>query len=188
MGISIVSVHQKILWMHCLMKGTDFKKKGRFVVLAEVIIMEGQWVYSTNIEGNRFSIKCLTVLEQKFALNNFLVDTGAVITCCEHKYIDTALNEKDLVHCEPKIIGGLVNGSTVKFYRYPLKRFTVGTIDLGKQDIWITFDARVTDIVLGMDILRQIVLIINPYNQKIYFCKDARDYEQSFQLMVEMVK
>lgn len=56
---------------------------------------------------------------------------------------------------------------------------------MGRQDIWITFDTRLTDIVLGMDILRQIVLIINPYNQKVYFCKDAGDYEQNFQLIVK---
>ena len=55
---------------------------------------------------------------------------------------------------------------------------------MGRQDIWITLDTRVTDIVLEMDILRQIVLIINPYNQKV-FCKDAGDYEQNFQLIVE---
>ena len=85
---------------------------------------------------------------------------------------------------ETKIIGWLVSGSAVKFYKYPLKQFTIGNIDMGKQDIWITFDERVTDVVLGMDILKQIMLIINPYTQKIYFCKDADDYERNFQLKV----
>jgi len=139
-------------------------------------------VYSTNIEKNRFSIKCLAVLEKRFALNNFLVDTGAMITCCQYGYIDRGLQEKDIADNETKIIGGLVSGSVVKFYRYPLKQFTIGNINIGKQDIWITFDERVTDVVLGMDILKQIVLIINPYNQKVYFCKDADDYENGFQL------
>lgn len=147
--------------------------------------MEGLLVYSTNIQRNRFSVKCLTVLENKFVLNNFLVDTGAVITCCKYRYIDKAICERDVADYDTKIIGGLVNGSAVKFYRYPLKQFTVGNINMGKQDIWITFDERVTDVVLGMDILKQIMLIINPYNQKIYFCKDAEDYKCNFELMVK---
>ncbi len=52
------------------------------------------------------------------------------------------------------------------------------------QDIWITFDKRVTDTVLGMDILKQVIMITNPYEQKIYFCKDAEDYERNFQLRI----
>ena len=53
---------------------------------------------------------------------------------------------------------------------------------MGAQGIWITFDEKVTDIVLGMDILKQVIMITNPYDQQIYFCKDAEDYEQNFQL------
>lgn len=56
---------------------------------------------------------------------------------------------------------------------------------MGRQDIWVTFDKRVTDTVLGMDILKQVIMITNPYNQKVYFCKDAEDYEQNFQLKIE---
>ena len=39
---------------------------------------------------------------------------------------------KNIVDCETKIIGGLVSGNTVKFYRYSLKQFTIGNIDYGK--------------------------------------------------------
>jgi len=80
------------------------------------------------------------------------------------------------------LVGGFVEGEYLKFYRLPLRQFTVGNIDLGEQDIWITFDEKITDIILGMDILKQIVMITNPYNQRIYFCKDADDYEKNFQL------
>lgn len=142
-------------------------------------------MYSTSIENNRFSIKCLAVLEKRFVLNNFLVDTGAVITCCKYRYIDQTLKEKDIAGYETKIIGGLVSGSAVKFYRYPLKQFTIGNIDMGEQDIWITFDERVTDTVLGMDILQQVIFTANPYNKRIYFCKDVDDYEQNFRLKAE---
>ena len=63
-------------------------------------------------------------------------------------------------------------------------QFTIGNIDLGKQNLWITFDQRVTDTVLGMDILQQIIFIANPYNKKIYFCKDDDDYNSNFELLM----
>lgn len=53
---------------------------------------------------------------------------------------------------------------------------------MGEQYIWITFDERVTDIILGMDILKQVMVITNPYNHRIYFCKDADDYYKNFEL------
>lgn len=80
------------------------------------------------------------------------------------------------------MIGGFVEGEYLKFYKLPLKQFTIGDINMGEQDIWVTFDEKITDIILGMDILKQVIMITNPYDQKIYFCKDADDYRQNFQL------
>lgn len=54
---------------------------------------------------------------------------------------------------------------------------------MGRQDIWITFDERITDIILGMDILKQIIMITNPYIQQVYFCKDKDDYNNNFELL-----
>lgn len=71
--------------------------------------------------------------------------------------------------CEIKFLGGLVKGSRVKFYKCALKQFTIGSINMGEQGIWITFYERVTDTVLGMDIL--------------YFCKDIDDYCNNFKLL-----
>ena len=140
-------------------------------------------MYSTNIKDNRYLIRCLAV-SKEISANNFVVDTGAILTCCNSGFLDEKIQEKDVLGHETKAIGGLVSGSAVKFYKYPLKQFTIGNIDMGKQDIWITFDDRVTDIVLGMDILKQILIIINPYDQKIYFCKDADDYHENFELTI----
>lgn len=55
---------------------------------------------------------------------------------------------------------------------------------MGEQDIWVTFDERVTDTVLGMDILQKVIFTANLYDKKLYFCKDADDYEQNFLLKV----
>lgn len=141
-------------------------------------------MYSTSIKDNRSLIRCLAV-SGDISANNFIVDTGAMFTCCNYSFLDENMQEKDVSGHEARIIGGLISGSTVKFYRYPLKQFTIGNIDLGRQDIWITFDERVTDIVLGMDILKKIVFIMNPYDQRIYFCKDADDYHENFELEVK---
>lgn len=113
----------------------------------------------------------------------FIVDTGAMFSCCNYKFFDINMVENDLKGNEIKFLGGFVKGSPVKFYRCSIKQFTIGNIDLGEQDIWITFDKRVTDTVLGMDILQQVIFTANPYNKKIYFCKDKDDYNNNFELL-----
>ncbi len=85
---------------------------------------------------------------------------------------------------EQKFISGFVKGSVVTFYRIHLRQFTIGNIDMGEQDIWITFDDRVTDAVLGMDILKQVMMITNPYDQRIYFCKDVVVYHLNFENVI----
>ena len=79
-------------------------------------------MYSTSIKDNRCLIRCLAVANE-ISANNFIVDTGAKITCCNSEFLDENIVENDVAECEVKILGGLVKGSTVKFYRYPLKQF-----------------------------------------------------------------
>lgn len=143
--------------------------------------MEVQSVYSTSIKFDRCTIDCLLV-SNKISLEKFVIDTGAKFTCCSYKVIDGHLQEKGFHDCEEKSIGGFVKGEYLKFYRLSLQQFTIGNIDMGGQDIWITFDERITDIILGMDILKQIIMIINPYDQKVYFCSDQKDYNDNFKL------
>ena len=140
-------------------------------------------VYSTNLKDNRYLVRCLTVAENTY-VNEFVVDTGAKYTCCNCSFVDRAMNENMLSNCDVKLIGGLVRGEFVKFYKYKLKQFTIGNIDMKEQDIWVTFEQRVTDAVLGMDILKQIIIVTNPYNQMVYFCKDCNDYQDNFELKV----
>ena len=138
-------------------------------------------MYSTRLRNDRYLVDCLTVSD-KVTIGKFVVDTGAKYTCCNYCVIDSTLEEAQFSDSDIKYIGGFVNGEIVKFYKYPLKQFTVGNIDMEEQSIWLTFDERVTDIILGMDILKQVIIISNPYNQKIYFCKDLKDYNNNFGL------
>ena len=139
-------------------------------------------MYSTSIKDDRCHLDCIAV-SNKIAIEKFVVDTGAKYTCCNYWFIDENLREDSFKNKEMRKIGGMIEGATVNFYRLPLKQFTIGNIDLGKQDIWITFDERVTDIILGMDILKKIIMITNPYDQKVYFCKDSDDYDNNFKLL-----
>ena len=101
-------------------------------------MMEVQSVYSTSIKNDRSIIACLLVSRGK--LRNF---------------------------SDFRLIGGMVEGEYLKFYKYHLNQFTIGNVDMGEQDIWIIFDDRITDIILGMDIPKQIIMVVNPYHQKI---------------------
>ena len=141
-------------------------------------------MYSTNLKDDRYFVDCLAV-SAEITIEKFIVDTGAKYTCCNYLIIDSALRENLVSKNEVKFIGGLVQGEIVKFYKFPLRQFTIGNINMGEQFIWLTFDKRVTDIILGMDILKQIVIITNPYKQMIYFCKDGEDYQRNFVLKVE---
>ncbi|MCM1182645.1 MAG: retroviral-like aspartic protease family protein [Roseburia sp.] len=116
------------------------------------------------------------------SLEKFVVDTGAKFTCCSYKVIDSRLREEQIRNPEIRLVGGIVSGEYLKFYKLRLNQFTIGNIDMREQDIWITFDERITDIILGMDILKQIIVTINPYNQTVCFCKDNDDYNSNFDL------
>lgn len=139
-------------------------------------------MYSTNIRNNKCFIECIAV-RREINMIKFIVDTGAMFSCCNYKFFDINMKEKDLRGNEVKLLGGFVKGSPVKFYKCSLKQFTIGNIDMGEQHIWITFDKRVTDTVLGMDILQQVIFTANPYDKKIYFCKDKDDYNTNFELL-----
>lgn len=141
-------------------------------------------MYSTNMKNNRYLVSCIVVSED-VAIDKFVVDTGARYTCCSYWLIDDALEESQFSRKDAKEIGGLVKGESVLFYKYSLKQFTIGNINMGAQDIWITFDERVSDIIVGMDILKQVIMIANPYDQRLYFCKDADDYSQNFKLLAD---
>ena len=140
-------------------------------------------MYSTSMINERYFVECLAVTDE-VVIEKFIVDTGAKYTCCQYRVINKFLKEEYFRDKEIKYMGGLIRGEIVRFYKYSLKQFTIGNIDLGKQDIWITFDERVTDIILGMDILKRVITITNSYNQRMYFCKDAKDYYTNFVLSV----
>ena len=131
-------------------------------------------MYSTRLKDERFIVDSIAVLG-KARIIQFVVDTGAMFTCCNYVSFDENLREEDFTGSEMKVLGGFVKGLNVRFYKSRLKQFTIGNIDMGEQDIWITSDERVTDTVLGMDILKQITFTASSYDQKLSFYNDQEE-------------
>ncbi len=115
-------------------------------------------MFSTKLVENRYYIPCI-VLTDVPIVHSFIVDTGAKYTCCSYKTIDFTLNEDSFADADVKILGGIVSGAEIRFYKFHAAQFTVGNISMGECDIWITFDDLATDDVLGMDILQDITFI-----------------------------
>ena len=63
----------------------------------------------------------------------------------------------------------------MKFYEYTVKQFTIGTIDIGERAIWITFDSRISDNVLGMDILKSVAYLQYENSNELIFFKDRQE-------------
>ena len=108
-------------------------------------------MYSTSMINERYFVECLAVTDE-VVIEKFIVDTGAKYTCCQYRVINKFLKEEYFRGKEIKYMGGLIRGEIVRFYKYSLKQFTIGSVDMGEQDIWITFDERVTDIILLLPI------------------------------------
>lgn len=114
-------------------------------------------MYSTNIDNNRYFMKCITVVDN-IDIIECIVDTGALYTAFTANMFSNPPEEDALIKNknEIKYLGGFVEGDKIKFYRIPVSQFTIGNIDMSGQDIWVTFSDDVTQSVLGMDILQQI--------------------------------
>ena len=130
-------------------------------------------MYSTRLRNDtqRYVAKCI-INQSGPKVIDFVVDTGARYTCCSSLNISTRLDEQDFHNTETKTLGGIVAGYAIKVYKYHVEQFTIGTIDMGAQDIWITFDQRTTDDVLGMDILKQVYFLQDMIANRLIFSKE----------------
>ena len=129
-------------------------------------------MFSTRLKSDRFYIPCIVMTDVPI-IHSFIVDTGAKYTCCSYKNINRDLREEDFKDCEYRLLGGLVTGSEIKFYKYRAKQFTVGNINMGIRDIWITFDDLATDDVLGMDIMKDVTFLGNSNSRELLFFDDS---------------
>ena len=140
-------------------------------------------MYSTSFDDddNRYIIVCIAN-ETSVAVVDTIVDTGAMRTCYMASDIDPDLTEDQVSNNPQKTILGFTDVESpengILFYQYPVKQFTIGNIDLGKQDIWITFDERISDNLLGLDILQHITFLQIADSHKLSFFEDMDDFNK----------
>ena len=114
------------------------------------------WVYSVKLKDNRIIVQCNILNRGKLKFIRSVYDTGAKYSCFRASYIASNMTEKELLGHEEKLLCGFVGVVASKFYRLHVESLAFGNIDLGEQDIWITFDENVTMNVIGYDIISQI--------------------------------
>lgn len=135
-------------------------------------------MFSIICDGLRYTVTCL-INNGAVTMVDAIVDTGALYTCYKAEQISDTLTEEQFIDGECRLIGGFVSGrqnqNAVKFYQYFVPQFTIGTIDMGARSVWITFDERISDNVLGMDILKSVAYMQLEDSNELYFFKDRRE-------------
>ena len=133
-------------------------------------------MYTKSKSKNKYIVECM-ILSEFPRIVSFMVDTGATYTCCSAANIDTSFREEIFKGHEFRIFGGIVPNIGIKFYKYHAKQFTIGTVDSGERDIWITFDKMATLDLLGIDILQDIAYFHNPQKKELYFYQDLEEMQ-----------
>lgn len=73
-------------------------------------------MYNTSIKNNKYLAECIMV-NRDVNMAKFIVDTGAMFTCCNYKIFDIHLEESELADNEIKALGGFVRSMPVTFYK-----------------------------------------------------------------------
>lgn len=139
-----------------------------------------------------FRANCeLFIIDKRNAVMQFIIDTGASITCCRAKELGVNLREQDFIANESDVQylnGVLKEGNSgenpdrysIKFYEVKLKKLKIGTsISLENISVWVTFDNRFYTCLLGQDILEQLYYL-HIRNTKELFISDNGDDLQKY--------
>lgn len=116
-----------------------------------------------------YTVNCgLYILDKRNAVMQFVIDTGASITCCRAKELGINFSEEDFVanKSNTRYMNGVLKEGdrkkdadrySIKFYEVKLKRFQIGnSITLENVTLWVTFDRRFYTCLLGQDLLEQL--------------------------------
>lgn len=127
--------------------------------------------FCTIIDSDRCLKKC----------SSFIIDTGAQYTSCNYRSINKNLCEDEFRKCSQAMcFTGYVKGHSdagAIHYLYRLDQFYVGTIPLGSQNIWITFDQRVNNNLLGLDLLKQVSFVQLGHTDELYFLNNRTELQ-----------
>lgn len=123
-------------------------------------------------------IQC-NFIKPVFTKCSAVYDTGAQQTCMPAMAIDPKLSEEDFKDADTITVGGIIkdesgytDNNTLICYRMPVRDFYLGNIHITGVDIWVTFDERITDSVVGMDILSRVTRLGIALSGRELFFKD----------------
>ena len=128
-------------------------------------------MYSVTATDNRVMIQC-NFIKPHFVRCSAVYDTGAQSTIITALVIDPTLTEDDFKDVETINIGGLIDSNkvSIKGYKMHINDFYLGNIHITGVDVYVTFDERVTDNIVGMDVLSRVTRLGIEYsNQEIFF-------------------
>ena len=133
----------------------------------------------------------LYILDKRNAVMQFIIDTGASITCCRAKELGVNLSEADFIANKSNIRymnGVLKEGDnnkkdddkySIKFYEVKLKRFKIGTsIIMENVSVWVTYDKRFYACLLGQDLLEQLYYIHLKNVKELFISDNEIDMKQ----------
>ncbi len=132
-------------------------------------------MYYASLDDNRVIVQCNIANNGRMRFISAIYDTGARYTCFRASTLNSMLKEESCQGSETKMLGGFIGSGFSKFYKYEVEKFAFGTIDLGKQDVWITFDEAVTSNVVGDDIIKQVNRLSFAGEGKEYFFGDRSE-------------
>lgn len=135
-----------------------------------------------------FTVNCeLYILEKRNAVMQFIIDTGASITCCRARELGTNLSECDFIAngSNVRYLNGVLREEnqecsrdmySIKFYEVKMKRFKIGTsIIMTDVSVWVTFDNRFYTCLMGQDILERLYYLHLSNTKKLLISDNAND-------------
>ena len=123
-------------------------------------------MFEINLERNRLLATCIVFQYQKPSIFPLIFDTGAIYTVIRAKNLGRNLKESDFQHFETKTLSGVVSGGYFNVYKLSVTQFNIGGINLGQQDIWVSFN-DLSDDVLGLDLLGTIAFMYNNMDNRL---------------------
>lgn len=135
-------------------------------------------MYKVSINNeNRILVQCNWVNDNRnYVRLQAVYDTGAMYTCIDVNAISIKYKEADFVNAQFIYISG-INGADdkIKCYKKHIDQFYLGNILIPGVDIWITFDKRITDSVVGVDILSRVNILGIANSNEVLFFKEVAD-------------
>lgn len=126
----------------------------------------GSEAYCAQISNNSWHVPCVIVSGAP-ALVRLLVDTGACYT---------VLHEASIIDIRPEYTGAkrtfkTVSGQLVNAYQIRVRQMTIGSVDIGRQLLWIAPGYQQFTGVLGVDILKYLMFLQVSSNHTLLFAQ-----------------